>query len=87
MDITFFPPLYSNEETKHTLRRLCTRVGDYALEISLSLDCLNDLQLLLQYENFVVHSHVDGDQSKLPILKLFAYRLLIVGQATTLGVS
>jgi hypothetical protein len=63
MDISFFPSLYVTEEKKYSLQRLCTRVADYALEITLSLDCLNDLQLFLQYENFVVHSYVDGDHS------------------------
>lgn len=63
MDISFFPSLYATEEITYNLRRLCTRVADYALEITLSLDCLNDLQLFLQYENFIVHSYVDGDHS------------------------
>lgn len=63
MDIQFFPSLYTTEEKKYSLRRLCTRLADYALEITISLDCLNDLQVCLQYENFIVHSHVDGDHS------------------------
>ncbi|KAI9926297.1 hypothetical protein MW887_004061 [Aspergillus wentii] len=63
MDVPFFPPLYSSEKQQYALRRLATKLSDQALEISLSLDCLNDLQLMLQYENFIVHSHVDGDQS------------------------
>lgn len=63
MDIQFFPSLYITEEKKYSLRRLCTRLADYALEITISLDCLNDLQVCLQYENFIVHSHVDGDHS------------------------
>ncbi|KAL3429967.1 hypothetical protein BDV09DRAFT_189681 [Aspergillus tetrazonus] len=42
---------------------LCTRVADSALEIALSLDCLNDLQLFLQYENWIVHTNVYGDHS------------------------
>lgn len=63
MDIQFFPSLYTTEEKKYSLRKLCTRLADYALEITISLDCLNDLQVCLQYENFIVHSHVDGDHS------------------------
>ena len=63
IDITFFPSLYTTEQSQYTLRRLCTKLCDFALEISLSLDCLNDLQLIMQYENFIVHSYVDGDQS------------------------
>jgi hypothetical protein len=38
--------------------------SDRCLELSISLDCLNDLQLVLQYENFISHSNVDGDESK-----------------------
>ncbi|KAJ5643939.1 uncharacterized protein N7484_006446 [Penicillium longicatenatum] len=63
IDIPFFPLLYTAEEDQYTLRRLTTKLCDFALEISLSLDCLNDLQLIAQYENFIVHSYVDGDQS------------------------
>ncbi|KAJ5634219.1 hypothetical protein N7528_002061 [Penicillium herquei] len=63
IDIPFFPLLYTAEEAQYTLRRLATKLSDFALEISLSLDCLNDLQLIVQYENFIVHSYVDGDES------------------------
>ncbi|EKV07324.1 ATP adenylyltransferase, C-terminal [Penicillium digitatum] len=63
IDIAIFPSLYTTEQEQYTLRRLCTKLCDFALEISLSLDCLNDLQLVMQYENFIVHSYVDGDQS------------------------
>lgn len=64
IDIPFFPALYTAEEDQFTLKRLATKLSDFALEISLSLDCLNDLQLIVQYENFIVHSYVDGDQSE-----------------------
>lgn len=64
IDIPFFPLLYTTEEEQYTLKRLSTKLSDFALEISLSLDCLNDLQLILQYENFIIHSYVDGDQSE-----------------------
>lgn len=64
IDIPFFPTLYTAEAAQFTLRRLATKLSDFALEISLSLDCLNDLQLIVQYENFIVHSYVDGDQSE-----------------------
>lgn len=66
IDIPFFPTLYTAEDAQFTLRRLATKLSDFALEISLSLDCLNDLQLIAQYENFIVHSYVDGDQSETP---------------------
>ncbi|KAI2732704.1 transcriptional regulator family: Fungal Specific TF [Penicillium roqueforti] len=61
--IPFFPPLFKTEKDNFVLRKLSTRLSDLALDIVLSLDCLNDLQLVLQYENFIVHTHVDGDQS------------------------
>ncbi|KAG0155289.1 Fungal transcriptional regulatory protein, N-terminal [Penicillium digitatum] len=63
IDISFFPPLFKTEKDQFTLRKLSTKLSDLALDIALSLDCLNDLQLVLQYENFIVHTHVDGDQS------------------------
>ncbi|RDW92718.1 uncharacterized protein DSM5745_00040 [Aspergillus mulundensis] len=63
IDTPFFPSLYASDERRYTLRRLCTRACDYALELSLSLDCLNDLQVFLQYENWILHTHVYGDQS------------------------
>jgi hypothetical protein len=86
IDIPFFPLLYTAEENQYTLRRLATKLSDFALEISLSLDCLNDLQLIVQYENFIVHSYVDGDQSEfhLPLLNT-EYSLM--DQATTPGAN
>lgn len=64
IDISFFPPLFKTEKDQFMLRKLSTKLSDLALDIALSLDCLNDLQLVLQYENCIVHTHVDGDQSK-----------------------
>lgn len=61
--IPFFPPLFKTEKDQFLLRKLSTSLSDLALDIALSLDCLNDIQLVLQYENFIVHTHVDGDQS------------------------
>ncbi|CAG8362044.1 unnamed protein product [Penicillium salamii] len=61
--IPFFPPLYKTEKEQFTLRKLSTNLSDLALDIALSLDSLNDIQLVLQYENFIIHTHVDGDQS------------------------
>ncbi|KAF7537182.1 hypothetical protein G7Z17_g12902 [Cylindrodendrum hubeiense] len=63
IDIESFPSLYMNEQQRSDLIRALTYVGDCCLETCLALDCLNDLQLVLQYENFIVHSQVDGDQS------------------------
>ncbi|RDW58384.1 hypothetical protein BP5796_12314 [Coleophoma crateriformis] len=65
LDLAFFPLLYTSEEQRYKLIRLLTRVGDYCLEAGLELDCLNDMQLVLQYENCIVHSQVYGDQNYL----------------------
>ncbi|RAK98555.1 fungal specific transcription factor domain-containing protein [Aspergillus ibericus CBS 121593] len=63
LDVAAFPQLYLTREANRTLRTLCGTLSDHALEIVLSLDCLNDLQLVLQYENLIMHSLVDGDHS------------------------
>ncbi|KAF2012089.1 hypothetical protein BU24DRAFT_485404 [Aaosphaeria arxii CBS 175.79] len=62
-DTPFFTPLYTTKEQRRKLIKALTYIGDCCLETSLALDCLNDLQLILQYESFIVHSQVDGDQS------------------------
>lgn len=64
MDVEFFPGLYSSDREKRNFRNAVTRLSDNCLDICLSLDSLNDMQLVLQYENFILHSYVDGDQSK-----------------------
>lgn len=64
IDITQINGLYNSEQERRALRRLAMRFSDTCLDIALSLDCMNDLQLILQYENFILHSLVDGDQSK-----------------------
>ncbi|CAG8367868.1 unnamed protein product [Penicillium salamii] len=64
LDTCSFAPLYSSDKQRRGLIRVLTYIGDCCLETCLALDCLNDLQLILQYENFIVHSQVDGDQSK-----------------------
>ncbi|KAL6922576.1 hypothetical protein FSST1_006602 [Fusarium sambucinum] len=62
-DTTHFAPLYSTNEQRHRVIKALTYIGDCCLETCIELDCLNDLQLILQYENFIIHSQVDGDQS------------------------
>lgn len=63
VDISFFPPLYTTEDSRFALQSITTRLNDRLVELCLSLDRLNDLQLILQFEHFVVHSNVSGDQS------------------------
>lgn len=60
---TMEEPFASEPQRRH-IRRLTMHYADRCLEICLSLDSLNDLQLVLQYENFILHTLVDGDQSK-----------------------
>lgn len=62
-DTAYFPALYSTRSGQMQLQRTTLRCADQCLDICLSLDCLNDLQLVLQYENFIAHSMIDGDQS------------------------
>lgn len=64
VDIPYAEPLYDSEQPRRRLQKLALSYSDQCLELCLPLDCMNDLQLLLQYENFISHSQVDGDQSK-----------------------
>lgn len=59
-----FEPLYRTHQAQRDLEKLAVRFSDRCLDIALSLDRLNDLQLLLQYENWISHSCLHGDQSK-----------------------
>lgn len=63
LDTSFFPSLFTSDRQRRTLIRALSFLGDSCLETCLGLDCLNDLQLILQYENLILHSQVDGDQS------------------------
>ncbi|OMP84418.1 hypothetical protein BK809_0000199 [Diplodia seriata] len=63
LDTTSFPPLYTDEAQRWDLIKSLTYIGDCCLETCLAADRLDDLQLVLQYENCIVHSQVDGDQS------------------------
>ncbi|KAJ5348388.1 uncharacterized protein N7506_001641 [Penicillium brevicompactum] len=68
VDIAFFPKLYMTREKRYSLQRFATKLSDCALDITLSLDCLNDIQLILQYENFIMHSFLDVSLSlQLPL--------------------
>ncbi|KAF2498735.1 hypothetical protein BU16DRAFT_303627 [Lophium mytilinum] len=64
IDLPCFGFLYNTDLERRYLQRLAMQYSDSCLNLALSLDCLNDLQLILQYENFILHSLVDGDQSK-----------------------
>ena len=74
-DISFFPPLFRDRAELQEYQRLVTRLADRCLEITLSLDRLNDLQFITQYENWILHSIVDGDQSKKRVLLALANQI------------
>jgi hypothetical protein len=71
LDTSSFAPLYNSDERRRGLIKALLYIGDCCLETCLALDCLNDLQLVLQYENLIVHSQVDGDQSKSFVFSFF----------------
>ncbi|EME78214.1 uncharacterized protein MYCFIDRAFT_145138 [Pseudocercospora fijiensis CIRAD86] len=62
-DFDCFETMFSTREERRKLQRLALSYADHCLEVALSLDCMYDFLLLLQYENFIAHSMVDGDQS------------------------
>ncbi|KAF2112247.1 hypothetical protein BDV96DRAFT_497984 [Lophiotrema nucula] len=62
-DVPRFEPLYRSEQQRQSLQRIALQLSDRCLNIALSVDYLNDLQLLLQYENYIIHTYMDGDQS------------------------
>ncbi|KAF2225364.1 hypothetical protein BDZ85DRAFT_194237 [Elsinoe ampelina] len=61
-DYPTFDGLY-NYDNRLSFERAVMHLSDSILGICLTLDCLNDLQLALQYENFILHSCTEGDQS------------------------
>ncbi|KAF4549241.1 putative glycosyl hydrolase family 10 protein 2 [Elsinoe fawcettii] len=61
-DYATFDGLY-DYDTRLSFERAIMHLSDSILGICLTLDCLNDLQLALQYENFILHSCTEGDQS------------------------
>ena len=62
-DVPSATQLYTSKAERSSFRRLVLALADRCLELCLSFDCLNDLQLVVQYENWIAHSLVDGDQS------------------------
>jgi hypothetical protein len=62
-EIEMFPALYSSSDDGKRLARSMTYLIDCCLELCLGFDCLNDLQLILQYEQFHTHSSIFGETS------------------------
>lgn len=61
-EVHVFPALYLDNAHRQYLVSLAARLTNVIVEAILSLDKLNDLQLVLQYENFISHSFVFGVQ-------------------------
>lgn len=64
-DVPFFPSLYTTATQRREFRAMIMRQIGCFLDVCISMDCLNDLQLFLQYEYFIIQSYMEGDQSKL----------------------
>lgn len=83
-----FPALYIEDPRRQELVALAVKLTNVVVEVILSLDMLNDLQLVLQYENFISHSYVFGVQCKsirsLPRLPLSLYMRGIAKQFPSL---
>ena len=63
IDTMRFPRLYSTEAGRKSLSRTLTYISDCCLEICLAIDCLNEVQIILQYEHFHLHCQVHGEKS------------------------
>ncbi len=50
-DLDIFEPLYFSFEERRSVKKLAMSISDRCLELALSVDRLNDLQLASQYEN------------------------------------
>jgi hypothetical protein len=61
-EIFLFPPLYIDMCRRQELLSMAVKLTNIIVEVILSLDMLNDLQLMMQYENFISHSFVFGVQ-------------------------
>lgn len=65
IELPFFHPLYVDLKQRDRFRRSVTQLADHILDLCLAFDHLDDLQLVFQYENWILHSYTDGDQSEL----------------------
>lgn len=62
-EVEMFPGLFATNDDGKKLAKSMTYIIDCCLEICLGFDCLNDLQLILQYEQFHTHSGIYGETS------------------------
>jgi hypothetical protein len=63
-DMQIFDSSSQTRDERRRTMKLALSLSDDCLDAVISLDCLNDIQLVLQYENFISHAVADGDQSK-----------------------
>jgi hypothetical protein len=74
VDIAAFPTLFADRDQRRRLARSLTFLSDACLNACILSDSLTDLRLILNFENGILHSQVDGDQSeprnhhRLPVL-------------------
>lgn len=64
IEIPFFPTLYTTENSQRDLKNKLLALISCSLDVCLSLDCLNDLQHVIQYENTITYTYTSGDQSQ-----------------------
>jgi hypothetical protein len=64
LDIPLFPRLYTEHSQRRALQKLASTYADRCVEAALSTGHLDDMLLLCQYENWILHTMVDGDQSE-----------------------
>lgn len=77
IDVPYYPPLYSLQAGLETFQKLVTEFADLCLELALLLGRMGDLLLICQYENWILHSVIDGDQSE-PLGEVSHITLLII---------
>ena len=65
IDVPHYPGLYTTQAEQDVFQKLVTSLSDSCLELALSCDRMDELLLICQYENWILHSVIDGDQSEL----------------------
>lgn len=63
-ETTVFPRLYEVSSQRVALISRTVELLDALTEMCLSFDCMDELRLILQYENFIAHSYVAGIRCK-----------------------
>lgn len=63
-ETTVFPRLYQVSSQRVDLISRTVELLDALTEMCLSFDCMDEVRLILQYENFIAHSYVAGIRCK-----------------------